>query len=81
MVNYDYVVDFDNLHTDGNRLLEYLQRNDLMKPHVMFDESSSSRTNSTRVNQYFKDIKEILLQRIINVYRYDFTLFDYPMTL
>ena len=81
IVNYDYIVDFDNMHEDGNRLLQYVQRNDKNKPRVKFDESVTSHVDSNRTKEQFKGISKGLVQKIRSIFHYDFLLLNYSTTL
>ena len=81
-LNYDYVIEFDNLTFEGNRLLEYLQRFDPEESRVMFRTNHRPpRINSDKIKIAFQNISESLLESIKHIYRKDFLYLNYKDTL
>ena len=79
-MNYDFIVDFQHLTEDGNRLLEWVQRFDTDKENrVLFDNTTEQlpATTDERYNSTFKTLTPELYSNISELYKTDFNLYGY----
>ena len=77
-INYDYVVEFNNLAFEGNRLLYYLQRKDPVGSRVSFKtDREPARINKDKTKLVFQDIDDSLIREIKDIYHEDFVILNY----
>ena len=73
-VNYDYIVAFENLARDSNRLLRYMQRNEAGE--VLMDEVSSV-INHTVAENSMNLISNDKKTKLLLLYKKDFDVLGY----
>ena len=74
-VNYDYVVSFEDLARDSNRLLRWMQRND-SDEEVLLNEMSSV-VNHTVAQENLKLISDEEKIKLMMLYKKDFDVLGY----
>ena len=74
-VNYDYVVSFEDLARDSNRLLRWMQRND-SDEEVLLNEMSSV-VNHTVAQENLKLISDEAKIKLMMLYKKDFDVLGY----
>jgi len=77
IVNYDYIVRFENLVEDSNLLMEYLQRNDPEKDKISFRNKTSSHIGISKTLQAISNLEPDLINGLVNIYKDDFTIMGY----
>ena len=79
--NYSYVIKFENVVPESNRLLEYVQTNNLVTPlpeSLYFPEQNNPSTNSTILTQKtMLRISEESVEKLREIYKDDFIFFNY----
>lgn len=81
-IDYDYVIRFDNIADDSNRLLSYLQRNDPPDKKISFPDNKPPTVNVDIAKLQFEAISSTYTSRLKQLYEPDFELFnhDFDMT-
>ena len=76
--NYSYVIKFENIEAESNRLLEFIQRNDNSLPQkVVFPNTIKSSTSNSRTLQTIQQTPEEMVQQLREIYKDDFSFYDY----
>ena len=73
MVNYDYVIKFEDLASDANHLLRYLQRNDPEEKKYFLDERQKPLLDEEKTQNAFKGISEEILGGLDKLFQFQFT--------
>jgi len=76
-VNYDYVINFDDLAKDSNRLLEFVQRNEPEQNQIRFDNSTSPVVTNDKAMNLFRNLSQEVLSYIKKIYSGDFSTFGF----
>ena len=76
-VNYDFVIEFENLAKDSNHLLKYVQRNDPESKKVFFDESIKHLIDKSKALKAFSKLNKQVIHRLSLIYEEDFNIFNY----
>ena len=74
VINYDYIVDFNHLHEDSNRLLEYLQQGDNDK---VFFENGKSLITSNRTYEKLHSLPKERRSKLLEIYQRDLDVFNF----
>lgn len=78
-INYDYVIDFDNLVSDSNNLLKYLQKHELETNKVFINKRKTAVVKTSAFNEISKLPNETVT-KIKQIYKDDFYIFGYNNT-
>ena len=76
-VNYDFVIDFENLAQDSNHLLKYIQRNDPEFKKVFFDESTKNVINENDTLLEFSKLDKEVVRKLMEMCNENFKIFNY----
>ena len=85
LVNYDYVIDFDDLARQSNRLLRFVQNGEggseaATREKIFFDEEIrrlSSRERFVRTQKHLDEISKLDIYKLYLLYEQDFEVFSY----
>ena len=72
-VNYTYIGKFETLHEDTTYLLQRIYGSKIIKEV----ESMKKKTNNTDIAKYFGEISPEYIEKIRELYKYDFLFFNY----
>ena len=78
-INYDYVIDFDNLYSDSKNLLKYLQKNELETNKIFINKRKTAVVKTSAFNEISKLPNETVT-KIKKIYKDDFYIFGYNNT-
>ena len=81
VITYDFIVRFDHLAEDSNRLLRYLQRNDPEEKKVFFDSDRLPVIDRNLTKIAFSSLPQLLIKRLESVYSEDFQILNYSTKL
>ena len=73
------MIDFDNLYSDSNNLLKYLQKNELETNKVFMDKQKTAVSEISAFNEISKLSNETVT-KIKQIYKDDFYIFGYNNT-
>ena len=76
LFNYSYVIKFENVVDESNRLLEYIQKNKTAGK-IEFPAKIKPATRSAITEKTFKLISEEDVDKLRRIYEDDFRIFDY----
>ncbi|KAI6660818.1 Carbohydrate sulfotransferase 8 [Oopsacas minuta] len=79
-VHFDIMIEHDNVSEESQLLVDYVQKNKATNPRLYFEEFEKKATRD-KCNQYFSDIPQNIRQRLFEIFRNDFILFDYKYDL
>ena len=77
---YSYVIKFENLAAESNRLLEYVQTHNLktaLPEKLRFPDKQKPATKNSLTHRTIKEIPEDLVEILRQIYADDFLLYDY----
>ncbi|CAK8684424.1 unnamed protein product [Clavelina lepadiformis] len=77
LFNYDYVIKFENLATEANGLLRYLQRNDPEEKKYFVDETHNPLIDDEKTRKVFDGIGNDVLDGLERIYAHDFRVLGY----
>ena len=69
-LNYDYIINFDNLNEDSNKLLDYLQKSDDEKDKIFFG-SRKSVIDTNKTDAILNQLPNEELKNLVNVFERD----------
>ena len=72
-VNYTYIGKFETLHDDKTYLLQKIYGSKIIKEV----EYMKKKTNDTDIGKYFGEISPEYIEKIRELYKYDFLFFNY----
>nr|XP_039251991.1 carbohydrate sulfotransferase 9-like [Styela clava] len=75
-INYDYVVRFDDLEYDSERILDHIQQSDPKEKWIKFPPGKPA-VNPNVTQEYFSKISSETLANLRNIYEKDFQYFKY----
>ena len=78
-INYDYVIDFNNLAEDSNNLLKYLQKNEPEKKSIFINEQKTQVIKSSAFSTINK-LPDRTVSKIKQLFNDDFYIFGYNST-
>ena len=81
LFNYSYVIKFENLSNESNRLLDYLQRSYNLSTslieQVRFTEQVNPKTRNKLTQETIRLIPESQVETLREIYRDDFLFYGY----
>ena len=77
VLNYDYVINFDNLAEESNKLLQFLQKNDKEEDKLFFDTKHSAHIDTNRTLDVFSNLPDELVKGLLHIYADDFHVLGY----
>ena len=78
-INYDYVIDFNNLAEDSNNLLKYLQKKEPEKERIFINERKTEVVKSSAFSTINK-LPNKTVFKIKQLFKDDFYIFGYNST-
>ena len=78
--NYSYIIKFENLALEANRLLDYIQTyklNTALAERLSFPDKKKPATNNSVTKDTMQQIPERLVKHLRRIYADDFLLYDY----
>ena len=76
-MNYDFVIEFENLAKESNYLLKYIQRNDPESMKVFFNESTNHLIDENETLNAFLELDEAVIEKLLQIYDEDFKILNY----
>ena len=82
--NYSYIIKFENLALESNRLLDYIQSyklNTTVAERLSFSDKKKPATKSSVTTDTMQQIPESFVKQLRTIYADDFLLYDYDPDL
>lgn len=77
LINYTIIGKYENLLSDAQDIIESIVR----KTSILFPTYTSVQDTTSLMEEYFSQITETQLERLLSLYELDYFLFDYPKPL
>ena len=78
--NYSFIIRFENLAGESNRLLDYVQTHNMKAPisqKISFPNKNKSQAKNSITRQTMQQVPEKLVGKLRQLYADDFILFNY----
>ena len=79
VMNYNYVIRFEDLAKESNLLLEYLQRNDPDAKKIFFTTDTPNLVDNKQTSTAFSELSKKKIEQLMQIYEKDFITLNYEM--
>ena len=79
IMNYDYVIRFEDLAKESNLLLEYLQRNDPDAKKIHFTTDTPNFVDNKQTLTAFSELSRKKIVELMQIYEKDFITLNYEV--